>query len=104
MRDGIGPGIRALFTTIGSGLIGIVHGAIDSSIYEHNMPELAHLGTAYLTPIISGIIVSTSKDGLNNTADRTGAAFAGAGLSTVASTLGYYGTRVLLSGIKKVFA
>ncbi len=97
--DGVKPLFRGTIAAILSGLVGVVHGGIDSSL---EMPGFAHEVLTYTPAGLSAIVTATSKYGLQGVGERTGAGMISGGISTATTGAGYLIGRILVAGYKSI--
>ncbi len=99
MGDGIEPYITGAITAVASGIVGIVHGGLDSSV---EMPGFSHELMNYAPAGLSALATATSEYGLKGQNERIGAGVISAGVSGAATGVGYLIGRILVAGYKSV--
>ncbi len=99
MGDGIEPFLKLGAAAIASGIVGVIHGGLDSTT---EIPGFAHEAMNYAPAGLSALLTATSKYGLHSTGERIGAGVISAGVSAATTAVGYFVGRVIVTGFRNV--
>jgi hypothetical protein len=96
------PFLRGFIGTLGCGLTGIVHGIVDCTPLNTQMSPLIHSLINYV-PILSATTYSIyNEDFFESNFERTISALETTAIAGTAQLIGYYATRAIGEGIKKL--
>ncbi len=99
MGDGIEPAINIVIGAALSGLVGIVHGGLDSAT---EIPGWAHEAMNYAPASVSVALTASSKYGLKSSGERIGVGILSGAVSAGVTSAGYLLGRILVAGYKSV--
>jgi len=103
MGDGAEPLIRGFYGCVGTGLVGIAHGVLDSTKHAENLLPYVHQTINFLPPALAGAFTAFSEYGLWTKGSRVGAFGVEFCLSGITEVTGYLIGRVATEGVKNVF-